>query len=139
MALKKMNKTIAGYHILMILSAVDYRFHVNEDLVIRDWLANEFPAKVNLDKEMEIISGLSHSQWDEHFLECVDAYYIDANHQERLDLIDFAKNLVLADELLYKAEHIFFNTLLDVWKERGIIDENLDARQYLKMGREQKN
>ena len=40
MAKLKMNKTISGYHILMILSAVDFVFHVNEDLVIRDWLAN---------------------------------------------------------------------------------------------------
>ena len=133
MAKQKMNKTISGYHILMILSAVDFRFHVNEDLVIRDWLANEFPFKVDLDKEMEIISGMHHSQWEEHFLECVDHYYLDASHQERLDIIEFSKNLVLADDILFKSEHRFFNSLLDVWKERGVIEEDVSANQYLKM------
>jgi hypothetical protein len=131
MAKHKMNKTISGYHILMILSAVDFRFHVKEDLVIRDWLANEFPFKVNLDKEMEIISGLHHSQWEGHFIECLEHYYLDASHQERLDIIEFSKQLVLADEILFKSEHIYFNTLLDIWKERGIIEEDVSASYYL--------
>jgi hypothetical protein len=128
MAKGKMNKTISGYHILMILSAVDFRFHIKEDLVIRDWLANEFPFKVNLDKEMEIISGLHHSQWDEHFIKCLDHYYLDANFQERIDILFFSKKLVLADELLFKSEHLF----VDVWKERGIIAEDVSARDFLK-------
>jgi hypothetical protein len=131
MAKRKMNKTIAGYHILMILSAVDFRFHVKEDLVIRDWLANEFPFTVNLDKEMEVISALHHSQWEVHYSECIDHYYMDASHQERLDILEFSKHLVLADELLHKSEHVYFNTLLDIWKERGIVEEDVSANYYL--------
>jgi hypothetical protein len=126
-----MNKTIAGYHILMILSAVDFRFHVKEDLIIRDWLAKEFPAKVDLDKEMEIISGLLPTHWDKHFDECIEYYYQDANQKERQDIIEFSKKLVLADEILYKSEHVFFNTFLDVWKEKGVIAEDQTWQNYL--------
>jgi hypothetical protein len=132
MAKLKMNKTISGYHILMILSAVDFVFHVNEDLVIRDWLANEFPFRVDLDNEMEIISELHHSQWEEHFLKCVEQYYLDASHQERLDIIKISKKMILADDILLKSEHRLFNLLLDVWKERGVIEEDVSAIQYLK-------
>jgi hypothetical protein len=126
-----MNKTIAGYHILMILSAVDFRFHVKEDLIIRDWLAAEFPAKVDLDKEMEIISALKPQEWDAHFNECIEYYYNDATVQEDLDILEFSKKLVLADDVLYKSEHIFFNTFLDVWKEYGIIQESVTWQSYL--------
>jgi hypothetical protein len=126
-----MNKTIAGYHILMILSAVDYRFHVKEDLIIRDWLAAEFPAMVDLDKEMEVISSIHPENWDAHFDESIGHYYNDATLQENLDILEFSKKLVLADDVLYKSEHIFFNTFLDVWKEHGIIPESVTWQNYL--------
>ena len=38
-----MNKTIAGYHMLMILSAVDHKFHIEEEKIIREYLFQEFP------------------------------------------------------------------------------------------------
>ena len=34
--MRKTNKSIAGFHLLMILSAVDYKFHTNEEKVIRE-------------------------------------------------------------------------------------------------------
>jgi hypothetical protein len=40
--MRKTNKSIAGFHLLMILSAVDYKFHTNEEKVIREYL-EEFP------------------------------------------------------------------------------------------------
>jgi len=56
----KMNKPIAGYHILMILSAVDGKFFGKEDLVIEKWLEKEMPLHVDLDKEMEVLSPKVH-------------------------------------------------------------------------------
>ena len=50
---RRMNKTIAGYHMMMILSAVDYRLHSEEEKIIREYLFQEFPFHVNLDKQME--------------------------------------------------------------------------------------
>ena len=38
----RMNKTIAGYHLLMILSAVDFRISGAEDMVIRQYLVDNF-------------------------------------------------------------------------------------------------
>ena len=61
-----MNKTMAGYHILMILSAVDFRFSPHEDIVIRDYLVQEFPFHVSLDREMLIISNLKPDEWELH-------------------------------------------------------------------------
>jgi hypothetical protein len=55
---KRLNTTLSGYHLLMILSAVDFRFHPKEDLVIKDFLVSEFPFTIDLDKQMEVISRL---------------------------------------------------------------------------------
>ena len=64
----KKNKPIAGYHILMILSAVDGKFSVEEDLVIEQWLEKEFPLRVNLDKETEYLSKLKTDDYIERKL-----------------------------------------------------------------------
>ena len=114
----KLNKTIAGYHILMILSAVDFRFNIHEDLVIKEWLTNEFPFHVNLDNEMEIISALSPKDWEKHFFMCIDDYYDDATDKERLDLIEFSKKLILADDVLHESENIYYKLLINTWKEK---------------------
>jgi len=52
--MRKTNKSIAGFHLLMILSAVDYKFHTNEEKVIREYLEEEFPLPINFDNEMII-------------------------------------------------------------------------------------
>ncbi len=54
----KLNKPFAGYHLLMILSAVDGEFFAKEDLVIKKWIEKEMPLHVNLDPEIEILSAL---------------------------------------------------------------------------------
>lgn len=111
-----MNKTMAGYHILMILSAVDYRFHAEEDVVIRDYLVQEFPFHVSLDREMSIISNLKPEEWEKHFHKVVDDFYDDSTHQERLKLLDFAIQLCKADNVITPTENKFLNILFEAWE-----------------------
>lgn len=112
----RMNKTIAGYHILMILSAVDFRIGINEDMVIRDYLVQEFPFRVNLDKEMEVISSLHPNQWETHYLKAMDDFYDDATDLERKNLLQFALNLAKADDIITKEENYYLNLLFDNWE-----------------------
>ena len=67
----KKNKAIAGYHLLMILSAVDGKFSVQEDLIIERWLEKEFPLRVNLDRETEFLSKLKPDDYMIHFQSCM--------------------------------------------------------------------
>ncbi len=110
------NKTIAGYHMLMILSAVDRKFDVKEDLVIREYIIQEFPIKVNLDKEMATISSLQPDQWEDHFRKMADDFYDDATEDERNNLIKFAIELTKADNVITKEENEYLNILFDAWK-----------------------
>ena len=47
-----MERAIAGYHLLMLLTVVDNKLNGKEDIVIRDWLSTEFNFNPNLDDEM---------------------------------------------------------------------------------------
>lgn len=112
----RMNKTIAGYHLLMILSAVDFRISANEDEVIREYLVTEFPFHVNLDREMAIISNLKPDEWEGHFLKAMDDFYDDATEEERNNLIQFAIELTKADNVITKEENHFLNLLFEQWE-----------------------
>jgi hypothetical protein len=112
----RLNKTIAGYHLLMILSAVDYRVGPAEDIVIRDYLVEEFPFRVNLDREMAIISNLKPDEWEAHFLKTMDDFYDDATEEERKSLLKFALELTKADNVITQEENKYLNLLFESWK-----------------------
>lgn len=111
----RMNTAIAGYHILMIMSAVDYRFNVEEDKIIREYLFQKFPFRISLDKEMEVISVLKHEDWHTHFNKCVDDFYLDSTEEERNDLLKFAIYLAKADERISEEENTFLQYLFNAW------------------------
>lgn len=110
------NKAIAGYHLLMILSAVDFHINAAKDMVIREYLVHEFPINVNLDRQMEIISRLRPEEWESHFLKMMDDFYDDATDAERKNLINFAIVLTKADEVITHQENHYLNLLFDQWE-----------------------
>jgi len=115
---RRMNKTIAGYHLLMILSAVDFRVSGKEDMVIRQYLVIEFPFHVNLDRQMEVISRLRPEEWESHYLKAMDDFYDDATPEERKNLIRFAIQLVSADNVITNEENHYLNLLFENWEEQ---------------------
>ncbi len=109
------NKTIAGYHILMILSAVDRRFSIEEDLIIKEYLQKEFPFDISLDKQMETISSLTYDEYESHFMHMMDDFYSDSTLEERNSMLDFAVKLVKADSIITKEENKYLQILFDTW------------------------
>jgi hypothetical protein len=101
---------------LMILSAVDFRISADEDKVIREYLVEEFPFHVNLDREMEIISNLLPDEWEGHFLKAMDDFYDDATEEERKSLLNFAVKLAKADNVITKEENYFLNLIFENWE-----------------------
>ncbi len=109
------NKTIAGYHMLMLLSALGYELHIEEEKIIREYIFQEFPFRVNLDKEMEIISGLKKDEWKSHFIKCMDDFYDEATPEERNNFLKFAVYLVKADSKITDIENEYLKMLFDAW------------------------
>ena len=116
----KKNKPIAGYHILMLLSVVDGKFSVAEDLVIEKWLEKEMPLRVNLDRETEVLSKLKHDDYMPHFQTCMADFYEDSTEEERNDLIKLAIELAKADDPITPEENVFLNELFNEWTETSI-------------------
>lgn len=113
----RMNKSIAGYHILMLLSAVDHKFSVAEDRIIAEYIAENFPIHVSLDKEMEKISSINEEDYLIHFQKAMDDFYEDSTEKERLHLIDFAIKLSKATRPITKEENIYLTELYNEWTE----------------------
>ncbi|AQX09903.1 hypothetical protein [Elizabethkingia ursingii] len=112
----KSNKSIAGYHLLMILSAVDYKFHPGEEKVIKEYIEDEFPFFVSLDAETEIIANLSPSEWEKHFEFHAQCFYDDSTEKERKDFRQFAKKLIKANDEVSEEEHQFYSLMKTIWK-----------------------
>lgn len=112
---KKLNKAEAGYHMLQLLSALDDRFSVAEDLVIRQYLVDNFPFHVNLDAAMDMLSNLPKDDYILHFQKCMDDFYEDSTSGERSEFLNFAVQLVKADMDISGSENVFLKTLFDGW------------------------
>jgi hypothetical protein len=119
-ATMKKNKPLAGYHLLMILSAVDGNFDVKEDMVIREWLAEQFPFPVNLDQEMDVLSNMNPDDYMVHFQRCMADFYEDSTEAERNELMQFAIDLVKADNKITPEENLFLDELFSEWTETSI-------------------
>ncbi|MDN3608018.1 TerB family tellurite resistance protein [Kaistella yonginensis] len=112
----KSNKSIAGYHLLMILSAVDGEFAPAEGMLIQQYLADEFPFKMNLDNELDAIALLQPEEWKDHFEFHARCFLEDSTEKERKSFLNFAKTLIKADEEVTDREHDFYMLLKHCWQ-----------------------
>lgn len=112
-----MEKAIAGYNMLMLLTVVDNKLHTKEDIVIREWLTTAFSSKLNLDAEMEKLSSLPADEYAIHFQHQMDIFYKHSTIQERNDFLQFALFLIKADGVITKEENLFFDMLFEGWNE----------------------
>ena len=115
MTSRKLNKPIAGYHLLLMLSEVDGEFPESEGKIIVRYLEETFPFHVNLDEEIEFISTLPRAQYKEHFEKCMNDFYEDSTPEERDDFLNFAVKLVKADDKITSDENEYLGKLFDGW------------------------
>ena len=114
--MQKSNKSIAGYHLLMILSSVDHEFSPEEGLLIQEYLTNEFPFKMDLDNELDTIATLHPEEWEKHFTFHANCFYEDSSKEERKDFLKFAKTLIKADDEVTEEEHHYYLLMKKIWK-----------------------
>ena len=111
----KMNKSIAGYHMLAILSEIDGNFDSSEGKIIIKYLKENFPLPVNLDSEIDLLSTLKKEDYSEHFTKAALDFYQDSTEEERNHFIDFAIKLVKADKTITTEENKFIDELCNAW------------------------
>jgi hypothetical protein len=111
----KLNKPLAGYHLLMILSQVDGKFDKEAGDIIVDYLKENFPFRVNLDYEIEELSTLLREQYEEHFEKCMNDFYDDSTEEERNHFLDFAVKLTKTDNVISENENHYLAMLFNAW------------------------
>jgi hypothetical protein len=112
----KMNKVMAGYHMLMILSQVDGEFDKTEGKIIVDYLKSAFPFRLELDKELEVLSVLPQQDYFLHFNNSMNDFYEDSLPQERTDFLNFAVKMVKADKKITTDENKYLKELFFAWE-----------------------
>lgn len=115
----KMNKVMAGYHMLMILSQVDGDFDKSEGKVIVKYLQDSFPYRFNLDHEMEILSALPQEDYFLHFNNAMNDFYEDSTKQERVSFLNFAVKMVKADKKITSEENKYLKELFFAWESEN--------------------
>jgi hypothetical protein len=112
----KMNKVMAGYHMLMILSQIDGEFDKSEGKIIVNYLKDAFPFRFNLDREMEVLSALPKEDYFIHFNNAMNDFYIDSTAEERTDFLNFAVKMVKADDRITTEENKYLKELFFAWE-----------------------
>ncbi len=110
-----MNKVIAGYHMLMIISNVDGDFSPEEGGEIVDYMTESFPFDVNLDNELDYLCHLPKENYYTHFIDCMNDFYQDSTEKERKDFLDKAVKMVIADDQVTQEENKYLLELYNAW------------------------
>ena len=113
--ISKMNKTEAGFHILMILSKADGSINKSESDVLFEFLEKNFNEPVDVIKEQAFLMAYPTDSVMDHFLETAEHFFKISNAVERNKLIQFAMKICMADEKMEIQENKFINSLYDAW------------------------
>jgi hypothetical protein len=109
-------KTIAGYRLLMILSAVDGKLSSKEDKIIRRYLDEHFTSRADLDTEYDLLIKMDESDYAIHFNNSMNEFYLLSTPEERTHFLDLAVKLVIADKNITPKENLFLNELYNAWE-----------------------
>ena len=109
------NKDVSGYQILCILAVIDGDFDPREGKVIVDYVAEHFPFGGNLERADEELSTMGTEDYTILLQQCAEDFYADSNEKERLELINFALKLTVADDNIDESENMLINKLYQYW------------------------
>ena len=110
-----MNKTEAGFHLLVMLSLADGSTQPVEANIILEFLNREYALPLDLNKEQEFIKMMPEEEIHTHFSEVCSRFYSLSNKEERRNLVDFAMQIVMSDRKRNETEDMLINVLLHSW------------------------
>ena len=71
---------------------------------------------MNLDGAIEHLSMLKQEDYILHFQKCMDDFYEDSTPDERTQFLNFAVQLVKADNVISPVENVYLKLLFDTWE-----------------------
>ncbi|MCG9881085.1 MAG: TerB family tellurite resistance protein [Bacteroidia bacterium] len=113
--ISKMNKTEAGFHLLMTLSLVDGQIESSESSIVLNFIEENFSDPIEIIKEQAFIRACPEEDRLQHFTETAQQFYSISTPEERNKLIEFAMKVVMADKKMEANENQYINALYDCW------------------------
>ncbi len=113
--INKMNKTEAGFHLLMILSKADGKIEKAEGHVLLDFLERNYKQPIDLIKEQAFLRAFPLSEIMPHFIEIAEHFFKLSTNSERNKLLQFAMKICKKKKKMENQENKFINTLYDSW------------------------
>ncbi|MES2656265.1 MAG: TerB family tellurite resistance protein [Bacteroidota bacterium] len=110
-----MNKTEAGFHLLMIISKVDGKIEKAESNVLLDFLEKNFRQPIDLIKEQAFLMAYPMDDMMDHFIETAEQFFKISTSNERNKILQFAMKICMADNKMENGENKFINALYDAW------------------------
>ncbi|MES2380442.1 MAG: TerB family tellurite resistance protein [Bacteroidota bacterium] len=110
-----MNKTEAGFHLLMIISKVDGKIEKAESNVLLDFLEKSFRQPIDLIKEQAFLMAYPMDDMMDHFIETAEQFFKISTSNERNKILQFAMKICMADNKMENGENKFINALYDAW------------------------
>jgi uncharacterized tellurite resistance protein B-like protein len=112
----QLNKAVAGFHLLAILSNVDGNIADEESEIAGRYISKHFKDEFLPKQEMQFLKLLKKEEYFLHFKECMDQFYSKSSVNERADFIKFAVDMVKADREITSEENLYLNELLTGWE-----------------------
>jgi uncharacterized tellurite resistance protein B-like protein len=112
---RRRNKDISGYQILCILAEADGDFDPREGNVIAEYISEHFPFGGNLDLAMEEVSNTPLEDYPLLLQRCAENFYADSTEAERTHFLEFAIQVITADNKVEPQEDWMINTLYQYW------------------------
>lgn len=113
--IKTLNKSEAGFHLLMLLSLADNHSVWPEHKVVLDFLDENYSEQIDLIKEQAFINALPAFMRKSHFEEVAQRFFSISTIQERFKFTGFAVDVIMADKILKNEENEYLNILYDNW------------------------
>lgn len=108
-------KTLAGFHILMIIAESDGKVSIEEERVIKKYIKLNFAFLSDLKSESEMLNNLPKELYLHHFTKAATDFYSQSNEKERLDFINSVFKLIKADNVITREENKYLNELYNIW------------------------
>lgn len=112
-----MSRAVAGYHMLMILSAIDGNFNGKGDRLIQNYLDENYGGLLDMELERSVISSLPIVDYAIHFNNAMNDFYMHSTKNERNQLLDMATRVVALDKKISPRENLFLKELFNAWEQ----------------------
>ena len=100
---------------LVMLSGADGVFSPEEKEIINEYIKANFSLPVDLDQEDKILETLPAELYMEHFRKVANDFFWDSSEKERMVFLNFAFQLLQADQKITREENLYIDALYEQW------------------------